>query len=474
MYQLFLFLFLSTILCADEPIINPAKRTQRPINQVRNIFHQISEVNEERATLGLDPVIDLSLGQTQVTMQTKVLDPFIDYLGNLKNLSLDDLSLEMGYSHPAGTIETRIWISRFFSEMFKEVTDGFDADEVMVANGGSEALSNALKVLIEEGDEVAVFAPYFAEYEIQIKSCGGILAPIPLMLPASRASVLDDYLSSHPKIKVFIWNDLNNLLGTKVSKYELEGLASVLRKYPNLVVIHDEIYKDTIHEAQSFSLMNVAPDLKPRSFIIRSLAKDILGSPGIRVGMISAPTHMRTSDGQNVNFIELMSSEQLLDIASVNVLVQKMLCIALEQKLSGAMESWEDLLKKEYVDNTQFVLKALAEMGLSPLQDPKGSLFIMVDASPLRGKKILKKIGLIDNLDTKLNGLIQTDLDVTGLFLHAAGVALIPGSCFGLTQCCFRISCDRPKEQLVEATERMKEVVKIISQSRRVRARSNN
>jgi len=459
MIRLLVLLCISTIAWAGEPTIRPATRTHQPINQIRKIFYQIPIVSAERVALGLPPVINLSIGQPHISMQTKVLDPFISYLENLKGLSPEQLSLEMGYSHSAGIAETRVWISRFFTESFPEVSEGFTPDEVMVTNGGTGALTNALKVLIEQEDDVAVFAPYFAAYENQVKSCGGTLVAIPLILKRPRADVLDDYLASRPKIKAFIWNDPNNPLGTKAEREELQALADVLKKYPNLIVIHDEVYRDTVHNGNPLSLINIAPELKPRSFIIRSLAKDVLGAPGIRAGMISAPTNILTEDGTRINFIELMSNEQLRDITSVSILVQKMLSIAIEQKLSGMIGSWELAMTKEYANNTKFVVDALADLGLYPLQAPKGAFFVMIDASPLLGKKIPKKIGPIDHLDSKVSKEIRNDLDIAAFFLHAAGVAVVPGSGFGIEHCSFRISCARPKEQLIQATERMKQAV---------------
>ncbi len=448
MRKLLLSFLLSAALYSEQPVISPASSAKQPINQIRQMFYQISQVNAERLALGLSPVINLSIGQPHIGMNLGVLDPFIAYLEDLKKLSSEELSLEMGYSHSSGTMETKKWISKFYTETFPEVVEGFTPDEVMVTNGGTGALTNALNVLIESGDEVAVFAPYFAAYENQVKNSGGTLVPIPLILEMQRAQVLDEYLSTHPKIKALIWNDPNNPLGTKASLEELLELVAVLKKYPNLVIIHDEVYRDTVHNGPPLSLMNVAPELKPRSFIIRSLAKDILGAPGIRAGMISAPISCQTPDGSKVNFIELMSGEQLRDITSISVLVQKMLCIALEQKISGKTNSWELAMQKEYESNVEIFVKALSELGLRPLQDPKGCFFVMIDASSLLGKKIPGK-----------GSALQNDLDIALFFLHTAGVAVVPGSGFGTELCSFRVSCAKSKEQLIEAAQRMKEAI---------------
>ncbi len=455
---LFTLLTLGIALSA-EPIIDPAAHTEQPINAIRKIFYQIPFVNRARETLGLEPVINLSIGQPHISMQMEVIDPFIAYLESLKRKTPEELSFEMGYSHSAGTLETREWISRFFTQSFPEVAGGFKSEEVMVANGATGAMTNVLNVLLDEGDEVAVLAPYFAAYENQVKCCGGHLIAIPLVLNRSRAEELGEYLRAHPRVKAFIWNDPNNPLGTKATEQELRELAQVLERYPNLVVIHDEIYRDIVHEGQPLSLLNVAPELKARSFVIRSLAKDILGAPGMRAGMIAAPTRMQTRSGQRANFIELMSNAQLRDITSVSVFVQKILCLALEQKLSGASKPWEEAMRAEYTENTSLFVEALAKLGLRPLVMPKGAFYVMVDASPLLGKKVPDKVGLLENIQAKVGLELQSDVDIATFFLHAAGVAMVPGSGFGTDHCSLRVSCARSKEQLLKATQRMQQAM---------------
>ncbi len=459
MYRIiFIFLF-SGILFAKEPIVNPATRANVPINEIRKIFYQIPKVNSERISLGLEPVINLSIGQPHIPFQMKTIDALIDYLETVKTMPPEQISAEMGYSHSSGILEARKWISRYFTETFPEVTDGFTPDEVMVTNGATGGLTNALNVLIEEGDEVAVHAPYFAAYENQVKNSGGRLVVIPFTLEQSRADSLEETLSSHPKIKMFIWNDPNNPLGSKADAEELKEIASVLEKYPNLIVLHDEIYRDIVHEGKSLSLLNVAPQMKGRSFIVRSLAKDILGAPGIRGGMAAAPTHMQTEDGRSVNFIELMSNAQLRDITSVSILVQKMIIFALEQKLTGASSAWEEEMRQEYAQNTKAVVLALDEIGLHPFVLPKGAFYVMIDASSLLGKKVPNTIGMIDGLQTKVGREIRNDIDVAAYFLHACGVAIVPGSGFGMDQCSFRVSCTKPKVQILQAVARMKQAM---------------
>jgi len=113
-------------------------------------------------------------------------------------------------------------------------------------------------------------------------------------------------------------------------------------------------------------------------------------------------------------------------------------------------------MRQEYSENVLIVENALKEAGLNPLVVPKGAFYIMIDAAPLLGKKIPERAGPVHSLRDKIGEEIKSDLDVAAYFLHAAGVAVVPGSGFGTDHCSFRISCAKSKTQLLEAVERIK------------------
>lgn len=457
----FLFMFLTIInLTAKEPVINlSSSPTHQLINPIKQIFQQIPSIDAERRAIGVEPVIDLSIGQPHIPLQMQAIESLIKYLESLKTMPPEELCKEMGYGNGLVITETRRLISRLFSESYPEVTGGFIPEEVMIANGATGAMNVILNVLIDAGDEIVIFAPYYSIYEQQVKSLGGSLIPIPLSLSRSNSDLLDETLRSHPKIKALIWNDPNNPLGTKANREELQSLVRVIEKYPDLIIIHDEIYKDIVHDGGTLSLLNLAPELKARSFIIRCIGKDILGAPAMRGGMIAAPISMQTSGGTKVNFIKLMTNQQFLDGSGISILVQKIVALSIEQKLSGASREWEIGMKKEYAENTKSVVAALVEMGLKPLVHPNGAFYVMVDATQLLGKSIPNKIGCIDHLHTKIGKELKNDRDIALFFLHAAGVAVIPGSSFGTDHCSFRISCTKSKNQLALATQRMKKAI---------------
>ena len=451
------------------PKVSPAKRTKQPVNPIRLMCRQIPVINQERKNLGLDPLIDLTIGQPHMPMNTAVLEKLIEKLQKIKDLPPEEIIKEMGYSNSGGMPQTRETISRFYNYSFPEVAaqNPFTPDEVMVCSGAAGGLVLALKTLIEEQDEVAFISPCFPAYFSQIEDCGGSLAGIQVAPDSSFAEAIDFFLSQHPRVKAFIWNDPNNPLGTKQNRKSLEDIAETLRHYPNLIIIHDEVYRDIAHEEPPLSLMNVAPDLKNRSIIIRSLAKEIVGAPGIRGGMISAPTALLSPCGKYHNIVQYMSNEQLRDIVSINVFTQHALVISLEEKMSGHSLEWEKMIKKEYSQNVKFMSDMLTENGFPPLYKPDGAFYILVDAKAFLGKEIPDTL-IVPNDDgtgTKYTHLqetigtstIENDIHIATFLLHIAGVATVPGSGFGLKKemGTLRISCANTLENLRTAAEQV-------------------
>ncbi|MFT4552290.1 MAG: aspartate aminotransferase [Chlamydiales bacterium] len=452
-----------------KPTVSPAKRTKQAVNPIRVICRQIPVINKERETLGLDPLIDLTIGQPHIPMNTAILEKLIEKLQEIKDLPREQITKEMGYSNSSGLPEAREAISRFYNYTYPEVKaqDPFTPEEVIVCNGAAGGMVLALKTLIEDSDVVASISPCFPAYYNQIEDCGGTLAEIRVSPDSSFAETIDFFLSQRPKVKAFIWNDPNNPLGTKQNRKSLEDVAKVLRMYPNLIIIHDEVYREIVHNGPCLSLINVAPDLKNRSIIIRSLAKELAGAPGIRGGMVSAPTALLSPRGEHHNIIQYMSNEQLRDTVSVNVFTQHALIIALEEKMNGNSDKWERMIQNEYRQNVQYMSNLLTQEGLPPLYKPEGAFYIVVNAKAFLGKEIPDTL-VVDNDDgtgTKYSNLhemigsstLENDIHISTFLLHIAGVATVPGSGFGLKKedATLRISCANTLENLRTAVEQM-------------------
>jgi aspartate/methionine/tyrosine aminotransferase len=196
------------------------------------------------------------------------------------------------------------------------------------------------------------------------------------------------------------------------------------------------------------------------------LAKETLGAPGIRGGLVAAPMDMHTPSGTKINSIDLMSNQQTAEITSVSILIQKLVVFAIQMKLSGESKKWTDRMVQEYRTNTAVVVDALKELGLHPLVIPGGAFYVMVDASSLIGREIPDQIGDISGLRAKIGSkILKDDVDISSFFLYAAGVAVVPGSGFNAKKCSFRISCGKPRDELLEALERIQTVIQALPRS---------
>lgn len=454
---------------SSEPCIAPASRSLQPINQIRSMLHQIPKINEERALHDLPPLLNFTIGQPHIPMNTAILDELISELQQLKNLPENELASQVGYSHPAGLPSTRQTIAQFYNHCFPNVaaTNPFTAGEVLCTNGAAGALTLALQTLIEDGDQVATFSPYFPPYKDQVESCGGLLVEIPLRKETCIANSLKSCFQQHPHIKAFIWNDPNNPTGIKHSKESLLALQSVLNDFPHLMIIHDEVYRDIVHESTPLSLIDIAPHLKNRSIIIRSLAKDIAGAPGIRGGMASAPTSLKSPRGGYTNIVECMSNEQLKSIVSISIFTQMAITISLKQIMEGKNVSWEQKRNQEYLQNVQKMKNTLEDLGFPSYFPSKGAFYLIADASFFKEKSIPNTLTLksqsgkaheLLNLHEIVGSdTLYNDLHIAQFLLHTVGIAAVPASGFSFDKelCGLRFSCACSEKEITQVSERM-------------------
>ncbi|MEC7839859.1 MAG: pyridoxal phosphate-dependent aminotransferase [Chlamydiota bacterium] len=431
-----------------------AQRTEQPIPMIRQILRKVPTINKVRQEFGLEPVISLGIGQPHIPMNNRVIENLISTLEDYLKLPPEEQAAFTGYTLSAGTEKTRNSIRDLFNASYPKVS--FEAEEVMVANGAAGAMSNALHSFVEQGTKVAAIAPYFGAYQNQIDVCQGSLIPCVRKPGDSPAQALKNNLDE--TIKVFIWNDPNNPLGNKATREELEDVATVLRKYPNLIIIHDEVYRDLIHARKEPALLDIAPDLLDRSIVIRSISKDIAGAPGLRAGMAATKMVAKTPSGMEKPVIELMANYQLQDIASISIITQELLCLAIHDYLSGYSDEWSNHAIEEYTNNAKKLSEGLEKIGLKIYSKANSAFYVCVDCSNLIGKKIPDRVDF-PGLHTRIGSdTIRDDIDIAYYLLWSVGVATVPLQGFGLDPneaTGLRLSCAVTEKQIDEALKRI-------------------
>ncbi len=301
----------------------------------------------------------------------------------------------------------------------------YSPEQIVVSTGAKQSIINVLLCLLNPGDEVLLPTPYWVSYESMIQLSEGKSVKIPSTV-AQNFKITADQLEAAitPRSKAFLFSSPCNPSGSVYSREELEAFASVLKKYPQIVVISDEIYEHIRYNGDHHSIAAL-PGMKDRTVVVNGLSKGF-AMTGWRLGYVAAP----------------------LEIAKACVKLQGQFTSAtcsISQR--AAIAAMLGDMKPTAAMNTAFrkrrdlVLQALEAMpGVIP-NHPDGAFYFFPEISGLFGKKHADFI--IHNAD-----------DLATYLLEEAHVAVVTGEAFGIPQC-IRLSYATSETKLLTAMERM-------------------
>jgi aspartate/methionine/tyrosine aminotransferase len=219
-------------------------------------------------------IIDLSIGDPDLKTPQKIIDlAFADAgAGHTK------------YTDPWGDPELREEIARFYAE---EYGVALGEREIFVSTAGCVAMYLVMEAILDPGDEVLIFDPYFSAYATQVRLGGGV----PVFVPCREADGWQpdmeraaQYLT--PRTKALVINTPNNPTGVCYSRPTLEAVARFARKN-DLLVVADDIYTSFCY-SEPFLPVLTLPGMKERTVAINSFSKNFVMT-GFRVGNIVAP-----------------------------------------------------------------------------------------------------------------------------------------------------------------------------------------
>lgn len=423
------------------------------ISAIREVFSQIPSIDKRRAALNLAPLVNCCIGQPHLAMSPVAIAAMQNFLAS------PDAATAFGYSPAQGRPETLAAIVALYNHYYPKVK--FSADEVIVTVGASQALYHAFNIaLAKTGGQVLVFEPYFSTYKPQINALGGELIVIPTAEEKFRpkAAKLKATLQKYPNTKAILLNYPNNPSSVAITRAELETLATVLRDYPELMVIIDDVYRD-FATAEHVTLIDVAPDLLKQCVIINSGSKGLVGAPDMRVGMMSA----------HKNIIQKITANQLNMVSGVSWLSQFVLIKVIAATLNAdpTQVAWLNTSREVYQASVKFLDNALQTLGLTTIP-AQGGFFLLVNASSLMHRPVPETVIVKDQhgQDQKLEHLpkligtthFKTDRDIANYLLHAAGVASVRGSGFGIAETAgyLRFSCANSIATLQQVVNNLK------------------
>ena len=349
-------------------------------------------------------IVDLTLGEPDFNAPKHVLDAAHLALGS-----------RLTYS-PSNGIEPLRSAIRMRAREDRGLD--FDDDQITVGCGAKQIIFNAFQATLKPGDEVIVPAPYWASYPGMIKMCGA--QPIILPTAASEGFRLTaEHLAAGFRLakspKWVILNAPGNPSGSLYSETDLQALAEVLRQYPEVMILSDDIYAEIRFNQEPYqTLASVAPDLAERILIVDGVSK-AYAMTGWRVGWGCGSRSL----------ISAMTTVQSQNCTQTSTLSQLAAVAALEGPRDFLAE--RNAIYRQRRDAALHVLQASDKMEVSR---PEGAFYLLPQ--------------------------IKTSIDDQSLALDLleVGVATVPGSAFGLPRH-LRLSFATDEATLVEGCTRL-------------------
>jgi aspartate aminotransferase len=314
----------------------------------------------------------------------------------------------------------------------KENNVPYKAENIIVSNGAKQSIANTMLALLNKGDEVIVFSPYWVSYDALVRLAeatpvlikGGIENDFKVTAKQLEAAIT-------PKTRAIIFSSPCNPTGSVFSKQELEAIAQVVLKHEDLLVISDEIYEHINFMGDQVSIASL-PGMFDRTITINGFAKGF-AMTGWRVGYVAAPKWI--ADGCN---------KVQGQLTSANCSISQRGALA---AITGDLNPTINMVK-EYRHRRDVVYNLLKEIPGIKANYPQGAFYFFPDVSSYFGKSDGTKA--VKNSD-----------DFCMYMLEKANVSLVPGEAFG-DENCVRISYAAAEKDLVEALRRMKEALAIL------------
>jgi aspartate aminotransferase len=305
----------------------------------------------------------------------------------------------------------------------------YTASQIVVSTGAKQSLYNLAQVLLNPGDEVLLPAPYWVSYSDISKVAGGIPVEIKTSIDTDfKVTPQELEKAITPKTKMMIYSSPCNPSGSVYSKEELRALADVLVKFPDIIVISDEIYEH-INFTQQHASMAHFEDMYDRTVTVNGLSK-AFSMTGWRIGYIGAPEYIARACNKMQGQVT----------SGANCIGQKAAVTALENSPSKIKYMIE-----AFKERRGLILGLLAQIDGFKINEPQGAFYVFPDISYYFGK-------------TLRGTTINSATDFSLYLLENAKVATVTGEAFGDPNC-IRISYAASNDDITAAMSQIKEVL---------------
>ncbi len=373
---------------------------------------RMAQKARELASKGVN-VISLSLGE-----------PDFDTPEHIKDAAIDGLHKGMTkYTPVSGTLELKNAIIR---KMKRDSGLEYQGNQIVISNGAKQSIFNICTAVIDPGDEVIIFAPYWVSYFEIVKFCNGT----PVIVSAGiedefKVSAAQVAAAITPKTRMIIFSSPCNPTGSVFTDDELAAIAEVIKAHDNIVVVSDEIYEYINFQSKHASIASV-PGMQDITAVVNGFSKGF-SMTGWRLGFMAGPAWLASA-------CDKVQGQVTSGAASFS---QHAAAVGLDSDMGPTME-----MTRAFKKRRDLVIDQLKQIPGLIVNNPQGAFYVFPDVSYYFGKS--------DGTNT-----IQNADDFSEIMLAEAHVGLVSGSAFGADQC-IRISYAASEEDLTEAIKRLK------------------
>ena len=373
---------------------------------------KMAKLGRELRAKGVD-VIDLSLGE-----------PDFDTPQHIKDAAIKAINDNWSHYTPVpGFLDLREAVC---TKLKRDNNLEYKPENIVSSTGAKQSLANVILALVDDNDEVIIPTPYWVTYSELVKIARGKVVEVRTSLesgfkitPAQLEAAITD------KTKVFMFSSPCNPSGAVYSKAELEALAEVFRKHPNIYILADEIYEYINFVGKHESIAQFA-DLKDRIVVINGLSKGF-AMTGWRLGYIAANTEIAKA-------CEKLQGQFTSATCSIT---QKAAVVALTTDLKPSHE-----MTKEFTRRRARVMELIKDIPGFICSEPEGAFYIFPDVSYYYGKS---------DGETTVNNAA----DFSMYLLNTAHVSSVMGDAFGEPKC-VRFSFANSMPNIEKAWDRIK------------------
>lgn len=310
----------------------------------------------------------------------------------------------------------------------------YGIDQIVVSNGAKQSIANLSLALLNEGDEVIIFAPYWVSYK-EIIALSGAKPIFVHSTIENDFKVTAEQLEAviNTKTRFVLFSSPCNPTGTVYSKADFEPLVAVLERHPDVMVVSDEIYEYINFSSIGHTSIASFESIQDRCIIINGFSKGF-SMTGWRLGYLAGPKWVAGA----------CAKMQGQFTSGANSFGQKAAADALLADMRPTQEMTQAFRKRR-----DLVLRLLGEIEGFQVNHPEGAFYVFPNISALYGKT------------TPQGAIIQNSSDFCEYILHHAHVAIVAGIAFGADDC-VRVAYSTSEEELMDAMGRIKKAVEAL------------